>query len=63
VLWQTFGVPVYELLVGAEGILLARECELQEGWHAQPYAIFSVTDNELLVKAFRQKALRTGLFG
>lgn len=62
-LWQTFAVPVYELLVGADGTLLACECELQEGWHAQPYASFSVRDNELVVHAFRQTALRTGLLG
>jgi phenylacetate-coenzyme A ligase PaaK-like adenylate-forming protein len=42
VLWQSFGVPVYELLVGVKDILLACECQLQEGWHPQPYAIFSV---------------------
>jgi hypothetical protein len=61
VLWQTFGVPVYELLIGAEGILLACECQAQEGWHAQPYATFSVNGNELVVHAFRQKPLYTGL--
>jgi hypothetical protein len=63
VFWQAFGVPVYELLVDGEGILLARECELQEGWHPQPYATFSVSDNELIVHALRRKALRTGLVG
>jgi hypothetical protein len=63
VFWQAFGVPVYELLVDGEGILLARECELQEGWHPQPYATFSVTDNELIVQALRKKARRTGLAG
>jgi hypothetical protein len=63
VLWQTFGVPVRELLIGAEDILLACECELQEGWHPQPYATFSIHQNELLVHAFRQQARRTGLLG
>jgi hypothetical protein len=63
VLWQTFGVPVYELLVGAKDILLACECELQEGWHPQPYATFSLHENELLVHAFRQPAHGTGLLG
>jgi hypothetical protein len=63
VLWQTFGVPVYELLVGTGGVLLACECEAQEGWHAQPYASFSVSHGELLVDALRQKRLRTGMLG
>jgi hypothetical protein len=63
VLWQTFGVPVYELLVGADGILLACECQLQDGWHPQPYATFSISNNELIAHLFRHKALRTGLLG
>jgi hypothetical protein len=63
VLWQTFGVPVYELLVGPGGMLLACECEAQEGWHAQPYANFSVSHGEVVIEALRQKRLRTGLLG
>jgi hypothetical protein len=63
VLWQTFGVPVYELLVSTGGMLLACECEAQEGWHAQPYASFFVSHGEVLVDALRQKRLRTGLLG
>jgi hypothetical protein len=63
VLWQTFGVPVYELLVSTGGMLLACECEAQEGWHAQPYASFFVSHGEVLVDALRHKRLRTGLLG
>jgi hypothetical protein len=63
VLWQTFGVPVYELLVSTGGMLLACECEAQEGWHAQPYASLFVSQGEVLVDALRQKRLRTGLLG
>ncbi|MGI9075336.1 MAG: hypothetical protein ACR2JB_29350 [Bryobacteraceae bacterium] len=63
VLWQTFGVPVYELLVGPRGMLLACECQAQEGWHVQPYANFSVSHGEVLVDALGQKTLRTGLLG
>jgi hypothetical protein len=63
VLWQTFGVPVYELLIGPGGMLLARECEVQEGWHAQPYAKFSVSHGEVLVDALHHRKLRTGLLG
>lgn len=35
VLWQTFGVPVYELLIAPDGQLIACECEAREGWHLQ----------------------------
>jgi hypothetical protein len=63
VLWQTFGVPVIELLAGADGILLACECLAQDGLHPQPYATFSVSGNELVAHAFRQKGLRTGMLG
>jgi hypothetical protein len=63
VFWQAFGVPVYELLVGPQGMLLACECEAQEGWHAQPYANFSVSRGEVVIDALRQKRLRTGLLG
>jgi hypothetical protein len=34
--WQTFGVPVYELLVSSEGDLIASECEAHAGWHLEP---------------------------
>src|SRR5579863_2355476 len=44
VLWQTFGVPVYELFVPRGGILAASECETHDGWHAQPGATFSVSN-------------------
>lgn len=63
VLWQTFGVPVYELFVGVGGVLLASECEAHEGWHVQPYARFSLSDEELVVNALNQKTQRTGLLG
>jgi hypothetical protein len=63
VFWQAFGVPVYELLVDMAGMLLAGECEAQEGWHAQPYANFSVSHGEVFVDALHQKRLRTGLLG
>ncbi|MFL6353311.1 MAG: hypothetical protein ACJ74Z_15885 [Bryobacteraceae bacterium] len=63
VFWQTFGVPVYELLIGVGGVLLACECEAQEGWHAQPYANFSVSHDEVYVDAVRQTRLATGLIG
>lgn len=37
ILWQTFGVPVYELFIDAAGKLIASECEAHQGWHVQPH--------------------------
>ncbi len=41
VLWQMFGVPVYELLVSADGKIIASECEAHEGWHIAPGTRFA----------------------
>jgi len=62
-LWQTFGVPVYELFVGKGGTVIASECEAQEGWHIAQDATFSVTAGELSVSAPGQSAAHTGLTG
>ncbi len=35
-LWNAFGVPVYELYVSGNGIVLASECEAHDGWHVIP---------------------------
>ena len=51
VLWQTFGVPVYELYVGAQGAVLAFECEAHESWHVEAGAKFTMMDGELVVEA------------
>lgn len=59
VLWQTFGVPVYELLIGTGGVLLASECEVHEGWHAESPAAFSLIDGELVVEMPGRNAVRT----
>jgi hypothetical protein len=61
VLWQTFGVPVYELFVGMRDVLLACECEAHEGWHVQSYPSFWLSHGELLIDALGQKAVHTGL--
>ena len=63
VLWQTFGVPVYELFVARSGILLASECEAHEGWHVDPAVGFSVRDGELIVEGHGRSGARTGLSG
>jgi hypothetical protein len=63
VLWQAFGVPVYELFVGAEGRLFASECEAHEGWHIEPCVTFSITDGELILHAPEAIGVATGLTG
>ncbi len=62
-LWQTFGVPVYELFIGNTGNLLASECELHEGWHVEPGAAFSLRNDELIVEAPGRSGIQTGLTG
>jgi len=32
-LWQAFGVPVFEQLRGWDGVVMARECEVHDGLH------------------------------
>ena len=61
VLWQRFGVPVYELFLDPQGALLASECEAQEGWHVEPGARFFVQKDELWVSSSADTAIRTGL--
>ena len=63
VLWQTFGVPVYEVLTGTGGRVLAAECEAYEGWHIDNSAEFSVFGDELVFRAPGQNPVPTGLTG
>jgi hypothetical protein len=37
-LWEMFGVPLFEIFVGGDGQILARECEAHEGWHVNTHA-------------------------
>jgi hypothetical protein len=50
VLWQAFGVPVYELLTGSEGQLLACECEAHDGWHVEPHVKCEIDGSEVLLR-------------
>lgn len=61
VLWQAFGVPVYELFIGAGGALLASECQAQEGWHVESGARFSLMNRELVVRTRDRIETPTGL--
>ena len=61
-LWQTFGVPVYELFVGADGTVLAGECEAHEGWHVENGCRFYLSSrDELIADSQHIKGIRTGL--
>ncbi|MBV9304279.1 MAG: hypothetical protein JOY62_14325 [Acidobacteriaceae bacterium] len=63
VLWQTFGVPVYELLVGKQGDLLASECQAHQGWHIEANAEFFIRNGELRARACGGHIETTGLAG
>ncbi|MBV9224154.1 MAG: hypothetical protein JOY85_09010 [Acidobacteriaceae bacterium] len=61
--WQTFGVPVYELLLGGNGVLLAAECEAYEGWHIADDITFSSVGGQLWYSTRRGYSGGTGLIG
>ena len=63
VLWQAFGVPVYELFVAPDGSLLASECEAHEGWHVEEGVKFSVAKCALLAETEDRNEIVTGLTG
>jgi len=63
VLWQAFGVPVYELFVGTRGALLASECEAHEGWHIEEGAKFSAVRGEIVLETGARRVSATGLTG
>lgn len=62
-LWQTFGVPVYELLVGPHNALLAAECEAHEGWHVQPETEVLFSGEEITCRRHSQAPIYTGWTG
>lgn len=62
-LWQTFGVPVYELLVGPNNCLIAAECEAHEGWHLEPEADVSLAGGEITCRLRSHAPIRTGWTG
>ncbi|MBI1789122.1 MAG: hypothetical protein HYR60_16445 [Acidobacteria bacterium] len=69
-LWQVFQVPVFEQFLGADGRVLAGECEAHEGLHLNPdNAVFERDSGSGLLltslTALRRPALRleTGMAG
>lgn len=61
VLWQRFGVPVFELYTDGHGTLLAFECEAHNGWHVTAGKRFAVYGGELVLQRGSETAVRTGL--
>jgi hypothetical protein len=67
-LWDAFQVPVYRLLLGFDGTLLAHECEALGGLHATGDAIFEEYGGAVYVTSLTDTRhpsirLRTGLSG
>jgi hypothetical protein len=63
VLWQTFGVPVYEVFIGLDNSILGYECELHEGWHLAAKVGFRELGGELMLDAPGNSGLHTSLGG
>ena len=42
-IWQSFGVPMFEYLLGSDGKIIARECEAHDGLHLDAPAAGTVT--------------------
>jgi hypothetical protein len=61
-LWQTFGVPIFELYLGLDDSLLASECEAHDGWHVAPAVNFEFLDGgEMVLDGAGNTGLCTGL--
>jgi len=59
-LWQSFGVPVYELLVTEDGELLGADCEAQDGWHLQSGVEPALFSRELDLRTPAGRLVHTG---
>jgi hypothetical protein len=62
-LWETFGVPVYELIIAPGCRLLAAECETHDGWHMQPGADAYLIWGEVVCDLPPLTNLHTGFTG
>ena len=62
-LWRSFGVPVYELLLSGDGSPIASECDAHDGWHIEGQVKFSLVNGELWFQNKRSPAQGTGLTG
>ncbi len=48
-LWQAFGVPIFEQLRDSKGTVIARECEAHDGLHVDPVVRVTSENSEELV--------------
>ncbi len=61
-LWQSFGVPIFELYLGLDQSLLASECEAHEGWHlVRGIDSTTLETGELILDGAGNSGLSTGL--
>jgi len=47
-LWRAFGLPVFEQLLGLDGLVIASECEVHDGFHAELVSV-RVESDEIVV--------------
>ncbi len=62
-LWQSFGVPVYEVLLDGDHLPIATECDAHEGWHIDNAVTFANGNGQLWFRRKREAAQGTGLRG
>ena len=62
-LWQTFGVPTYELIIAPGCTMLAAECERHQGWHLQEGAHAYLLRGELMYDTPPISGSHTGFTG
>jgi hypothetical protein len=48
-LWRAFGLPVFEQLLGADGRVVARECEVHDGLHAERVSVHPETGDTMIL--------------
>jgi hypothetical protein len=61
ILWQAFGVPMFELYLGLDNGLLCAECDAHEGWHLAPgIGCSPLDDGEMVLSGGGNNGLRTG---
>jgi hypothetical protein len=47
-LWSAFGVPIFEQLRGADGTVIARECEVHDGLHIDTLEAILLPQGEIV---------------
>jgi hypothetical protein len=48
-LWRAFGLPVFEQLLGADSRVVARECEVHDGLHAERLSVHPETGETVIL--------------